>query len=80
MADVSVVVESDIKCVLVYRNMVIGKNKYHLPQIDDLFDQASRSLMFSEIDLRSEYHQMRIRSGDVPKTAFRTRNGHYEFW
>ena len=46
MADVSVVVESDIKCALVYRNMVIGKNKYHLPQIDDLFDQASWSLIF----------------------------------
>ena len=46
MADVSIVVESDIKCALVYSNIVFGKNKYSLPQIDDLFDQASRSLMF----------------------------------
>ena len=46
LADVSVVVESDISRAMVYRIMVVGKNKYSFPWIDDLFDQASRSLMF----------------------------------
>ncbi|WMV40989.1 hypothetical protein MTR67_034374 [Solanum verrucosum] len=60
-------------------NRVTIRNKYHLPRIDDLFDQLQCESIFSKIDLRSSYHQLKIRPKDVPKTAFRTRYGHYEF-
>ncbi|XP_057793178.1 uncharacterized protein LOC131009787, partial [Salvia miltiorrhiza] len=60
-------------------NKVTLKNKYPLPRIDDLFDQLKGASVFSKIDLRSGYHQLKIRPEDVPKTAFRTRYGHYEF-
>ena len=60
-------------------NKVTVKNKYPLPRIDDLFDQLQGSCTFSKIDLRSGYHQLKLRAADMPKTAFRTRYGHYEF-
>ncbi|GJY81024.1 putative reverse transcriptase domain-containing protein [Tanacetum coccineum] len=55
------------------------KNRYPLPRINDLFDQLQGSSVYSKINLRSGYHQLRVRDEDVPKTAFRTRYGHYEF-
>ncbi|GKB57640.1 putative reverse transcriptase domain-containing protein, partial [Tanacetum coccineum] len=60
-------------------NKLIVKNRYPLPRIDDLFDQLQGSTVYSKIDLRSGYHQLRVREEDIPKTAFRTRYGHYEF-
>ncbi|KAI6680470.1 hypothetical protein NL676_034351 [Syzygium grande] len=60
-------------------NQVTVKNKYLLPRIDDLFDQLQGAPVFSKIDLRTGYHQLRIRNEDIPKSAFRTRYGHYEF-
>ena len=58
---------------------VIVKNKYHISRIDDLFDQLKGAKYFSKIDLRIEYHQLRVREEDVPKPAFRMRYEHYEF-
>ena len=60
-------------------NKVTVKNKYPLLRIEDLFDQLKGTGVFSKIDLRSRYYQLREKEGDVPKTAFRTRYGHYEF-
>ncbi|GKE82557.1 retrotransposon protein, putative, ty3-gypsy subclass, partial [Tanacetum coccineum] len=60
-------------------NKLTVKNRYPLPRIDDLFDQLQGSSVYSKIDLRPGYHQLRVREEDIPKTAFRTRYGHYEF-
>ncbi|GJR52649.1 putative reverse transcriptase domain-containing protein [Tanacetum coccineum] len=60
-------------------NKLTVKNRYPLPRIDDLFDQLQGSRVYSKIDLRSGYHQLRVCEEDIPKTAFRTRYGHYEF-
>nr|GEZ40192.1 reverse transcriptase domain-containing protein [Tanacetum cinerariifolium] len=60
-------------------NKLTVKNRYPLPRIDDLFDQLQGSSVYSKIDLRSGYHQLRVREEDILKTAFRTRYRHYEF-
>ena len=60
-------------------NKLTIKNRYPLPRIDDLFNQLQGSSFYSKIDLRSGYHQLRIQEESTPKTAFRTRYGHYEF-
>ena len=60
-------------------NKITIKNRYPLPRIDDLFDQLEGANIFSKIDLRSGYHQLKIKQDDVPKTTFRTRYGHFEF-
>nr|GEZ17423.1 putative reverse transcriptase domain-containing protein [Tanacetum cinerariifolium] len=60
-------------------NKLTVKNRYPLPKIDDPFYQLQGSSIYSKIDLRSGYHQLRVREQDISKTAFRTRYGHYEF-
>jgi len=73
--------DESLRLCIDYRelNRVTVKNKYPLPQINDLFDQLAGAVVFSKIDLRSGYHQLKIKREDVPKTAFQTRYGHYEF-
>ena len=73
--------DDSLRLCINYRmfNQVTVKNRYPLPRIDDLFDQLGGAVVYSKIDLRSDYHQLRIRDEDVPKTAFRTRYGHCEF-
>ncbi|GKA78703.1 hypothetical protein Tco_0785240, partial [Tanacetum coccineum] len=60
-------------------NKLTVKNRYPLPRIDDLFDQLQGSSVYSKIDLKPSYHQLRVRDEDIPKTDFRTRYGHCEF-
>ena len=60
-------------------NKVMIKNRYPLPRIDDLFDQLRGARVYSKIDLRTGYHQLRVRDTDIPKAAFRTHYGHFEF-
>ena len=60
-------------------NRVTIKNRHPLPRIDDLFDQLRGARVYSKIDLRTGYHQLRVRETDIPKTTFRTRYGHFEF-
>jgi hypothetical protein len=60
-------------------NKATIKNQYMFPRIDNLFDQIKGATVFSKIDLRLGYHQLRIKEDDIPKTSFKTRFGHYEF-
>jgi hypothetical protein len=60
-------------------NRVTIKNKYPLPRLDDLFDQLKEATVFSKIDLRSGYHQLKVKEADIPKTVIRMPYGHYEF-
>ncbi|GJS15116.1 putative reverse transcriptase domain-containing protein [Tanacetum coccineum] len=73
--------EGSFRMCIDYRelNKLTVKNHYPLPRIDDLFDQLQGLSVYSKIDLRSGYHQLRVKDEDIPKTAFRTRYGHYEF-
>jgi len=73
--------DGSLRMCIDYRslNEVTIKNKYPLPRIDDLFDQLQGAKYFSKIDLRSGYYQLKIKPSDVPKTAFVTRYGQYEF-
>ena len=60
-------------------NKVMIQNRYPLPRIDDLFDQLRGARVYFKIDLRTGYHQLRVRETDIPKMAFRTHYGHFEF-
>jgi hypothetical protein len=73
--------DNSLRMCMDYRplNVVTIKNKYPLPRIDILFDQLSKTKVFSKIDLRSVYHQIKIRPQDISKTMFSTRYGLYEY-
>ncbi|KAJ4961944.1 hypothetical protein NE237_021854 [Protea cynaroides] len=73
--------DESVRLCIDYRdlNKLTIKNRYPLPRIDDLFDQLQGAKVFSKIDLQSGYHQLKIKAGDISKTAFKTRYGHYEF-
>ncbi|GJU14101.1 putative reverse transcriptase domain-containing protein [Tanacetum coccineum] len=79
--DPNVVTDESFRMYIDYRelNKLTVNNRYLLPRIDDLFDQLQGSSVYSKINLRSGYHQLRVRDEDIPKTAFRTRYGHYGF-
>ncbi|GKF90694.1 putative reverse transcriptase domain-containing protein, partial [Tanacetum coccineum] len=73
--------DSSFRMCIDYRelNKLTVKNRYPLPKIDDIFDQLQGSQFFSKLDLRSRYHQLRVHEDDIPKTAFRTCYGNFEF-
>ena len=72
--------DGSLRMCIDYRelNKLTVKNRYPLPRIDYLFDQLQGAKYFSKIDLRSGYHQLLVHEDDIPKTAFRTRYGHFE--
>ena len=74
--------DGSLRMCIDYRqlNKATVNNKYPLPRIDELFDQLQGAKVFSKIDLRSGYYQLRIKPDDVPKTAFRSRYGHFEYF
>ncbi len=65
-------------CALTMENRVTVRNQHPLPRIDEMFEQLHGSMVFSKLYLASEYHQIRMHSDNVVKTAFKTRYGHYE--
>ena len=71
----------DLRLCIDYRqlNQVTIKNRYPLLRIDDLFDKLRGARVYSKIDLYTGYHQLRVRDIDIPKTSFRTCDGHFEF-
>ena len=73
--------DGSLRLCIDYRdlNRATVKNRYPMPRIDDLFDQMKGAAVFSKIDLRSGYHQLRIKEGNIPKNVFRTWFGHYKF-
>nr|GEZ10570.1 putative reverse transcriptase domain-containing protein [Tanacetum cinerariifolium] len=73
--------DGSMRLCIDYRELykITIRNRYPLLQIDDLFDQLQGAMQFSKINLRSGYHQLRVKERDISKTAFRTRYGHYEF-
>ena len=73
--------DKSLRLCIDYRqlNRVTIKNRYPLPRIGDLFDQLRGAWFYSKIDLRTSYHQLRVKEVDIPKTVFRRRNGHFEF-
>ena len=73
--------DKNLQLCIDYRqlNRVTVKNRYPLLRIDDLFDQLKGERVYFKIDLRTDYHQLRVRETDIPKAAFRTRYEHFEF-
>ena len=73
--------EGDLRLCVDYRglNKQTIKNKYPLPQIEDLLDRVHGAIVFTKLEMRSGYHQVRVATNDIPKTAFKTRYGLYEF-
>ena len=73
--------EKTLRLCIDYRklNRVMIKNRYPLPRIDDFFDQLKGARVYSIIDLRTDYHQLRVREADIPNTTFRMRYRHFEF-